>query len=77
MKLAMVAAGFTPGEADELRRTLSHKRAEELLAPYRERFIEGCVARGYPREFAETLLQAVPRLRPLRLPGVATRRRSR
>ena len=41
MQLAMVAAGFTPGEADELRRALSHKRAEELLVPYRERFIDG------------------------------------
>jgi error-prone DNA polymerase len=53
MKLAMVAGGFSPGEADALRRILSHKRAEELLLPYRERFIQGCVARGYPQEFAE------------------------
>jgi error-prone DNA polymerase len=53
MKLAMVAAGFSPGEADQLRRLLSHKRAEELLEPYRDRFIEGCVRRGYPREFAQ------------------------
>jgi len=53
MKLAIVAAGFTPGEADQLRRILTHKRAEELLMPYRHRFIEGCVSRGYPREFAE------------------------
>jgi len=53
MKLAMVAAGFSPGEADELRRILSHKRAEELLLPFRGRFVEGCVARGYSRDFAE------------------------
>jgi error-prone DNA polymerase len=53
MKLAMVAAGFSPAEADELRRILSHKRAEELLIPFRGRFVEGCVARGYSREFAE------------------------
>jgi len=53
MKLAIVAAGFTPGEADQLRRILTHKRAEELLLPYQNRFIEGCVARGYPRDFAE------------------------
>ncbi|HET9451458.1 MAG TPA: error-prone DNA polymerase, partial [Aggregicoccus sp.] len=57
MKLAMVAAGFTPGEADGLRRTLGHKRAESLLAPYHQRFVEGCVARGYPREFAEGLFE--------------------
>ena len=53
MKLAIVAAGFTPGEADQLRRILTHKRAEELLMPYQHRFIEGCASRGYPREFAE------------------------
>jgi error-prone DNA polymerase len=53
MKLAMVAAGFSPAEADELRRILSHKRAEELLLPFRQRFIDGCLARGYSREFAE------------------------
>src|SRR5262245_17799151 len=53
MRLAMVAAGFSPGDADNLRRILSHKRAVELLLPFRERFIEGCLSRGYPREFAE------------------------
>jgi error-prone DNA polymerase len=54
MKLAMVAAGFSAGEADNLRRILSHKRALELLVPYQARFTEGCVARGYPVEFADT-----------------------
>src|SRR5262249_1132729 len=41
------------GEADALRRALSHKRAEVLLVPWRERFVEGCVRRGYSREYAE------------------------
>jgi error-prone DNA polymerase len=54
MKLAMVAAGFSAEEADQLRRILSHKRAEELLRPYEKRFVQGCIARGYPREFAES-----------------------
>jgi len=54
MKLAMVAAGFSPGEADQLRRILSHKRAEELLLPFQERFIQGCLERGYSLEFAQT-----------------------
>jgi error-prone DNA polymerase len=53
MKLAMVAAGFTPGDADALRRALSHKRAHELLPKFRDRYIEGCVGRGYERAFAE------------------------
>ncbi len=52
MKLAMVMAGFSPGDADGLRRALSNKRAEMLLPKYRDRFIEGCVGRGYDRDFA-------------------------
>ncbi|MFL5319980.1 MAG: OB-fold nucleic acid binding domain-containing protein, partial [Myxococcaceae bacterium] len=54
MRLAMAAGGFSAADADQLRRILSHKRAEELLIPYEKRFVEGCVARGYPKEFAET-----------------------
>jgi error-prone DNA polymerase len=53
MRLAITAAGFNQGEADALRRALSHKRAEVLLVPWRERFVEGCVRRGYSREYAE------------------------
>jgi error-prone DNA polymerase len=53
MRLAMVAAGFTPGDADALRRALSHKRAHELLPKFRDRYIEGCLSRGYERTFAE------------------------
>jgi len=58
MKLAMAAAGFTPGEADGLRRALSHKKADALVVPYRERFVAGCVARGYPREWSEALFHS-------------------
>lgn len=57
MRLAMVAAGFSSGEADAFRRALSHKRAEELLEPHRLRFVEGAISRGYEREYAETLFQ--------------------
>ncbi|RKG66536.1 error-prone DNA polymerase, partial [Corallococcus terminator] len=53
MRLAMVAAGFSAGEADGLRRALSHKHAEERILPYRGRFVEGCEARGYARPQAE------------------------
>lgn len=53
MKLAMVAAGFTAGEADRLRRAMTNKRADELLPQFRDRFVEGAVGRGYPRDFAE------------------------
>ncbi|RKG88313.1 DNA polymerase III subunit alpha, partial [Corallococcus sp. CA053C] len=53
MRLAMVAAGFSAGEADGLRRALSHKHAEERIHPYRGRFVEGCESRGYTRKQAE------------------------
>ncbi|MBJ6762302.1 error-prone DNA polymerase [Myxococcaceae bacterium JPH2] len=53
MKLAMAAAGFSAAEADGLRRALSHKQAESRMLSYRERFVEGCVARGYARALAE------------------------
>jgi error-prone DNA polymerase len=55
MKLAMVAAGFTAGEADGLRRALGHKRAEQLLEPYRLRFVEGGTRRGYSQAYMEEL----------------------
>ncbi len=57
MKLAMVAAGFTAGEADGLRRALGHKRAEQLLEPYRVRFVEGGVKRGYSPEYMGELFE--------------------
>jgi error-prone DNA polymerase len=53
MRLAVTAAGFGQGDADALRRALSHKRASALLPSWRIRFIEGCVRRGYTREYAE------------------------
>jgi len=53
MKIAMVAAGFTPVEADQLRKILSRKDAEKKLEPLQKRFIEGCLNNGYEREFAE------------------------
>jgi error-prone DNA polymerase len=53
MRLAVTAAGFNQGDADALRRALMHKRASVLLPTWRARFIEGCVGRGYSREYAE------------------------
>ena len=53
MRLAVTAAGFGQGDADALRRALMHKRAAALLPSWRARFIEGCVGRGYTREYAD------------------------
>jgi error-prone DNA polymerase len=53
MRLAVTAAGFNQADADALRRALMHKRASALLPTWRARFIEGCVRRGYSRDYAE------------------------
>jgi error-prone DNA polymerase len=53
MRLAVTAAGFGQADADALRRALTHKRASALLPSWRARFIEGCVSRGYSRDYAE------------------------
>ena len=59
MQLAMVAAGFSPGEADQLRRAMAAWRRRGDLEVFRARFVEGMLARGYDRDFAERLFQQV------------------
>ncbi|MEA2419605.1 MAG: error-prone polymerase, partial [Thermoleophilaceae bacterium] len=44
--VAMAFAGFTPGEAEGLRRAMSRKRSEAALRSYERKFVEGAVARG-------------------------------
>ncbi|HZZ22959.1 MAG TPA: error-prone DNA polymerase [Roseiarcus sp.] len=53
MKIAIVAAGFTPSEADKLRRAMATFRRVGTIQTLQEKMIEGMVANGYPREFAE------------------------
>jgi error-prone DNA polymerase len=55
MKLAIVAAGFTPGEADQLRRAMAAWRRHGTLDPFREKLIQGMQARGYQADFGERL----------------------
>jgi error-prone DNA polymerase len=50
MQVAEAFAGFTPGEADGLRRAMSRKRSHDLLQRYRERFIEGALRHMGARE---------------------------
>ncbi|MCX7893971.1 MAG: error-prone DNA polymerase [Burkholderiales bacterium] len=59
MSLAMVAAGFTPGEADALRRAMAAWRRKGGLEPFEERLKEGMRARGYPPEFAERIYRQI------------------
>lgn len=53
MQIAIVAAGFTPTEADALRRALNGFRRQGAVEDFKERFLEGCLARGYDKTFAE------------------------
>jgi len=55
MRLAVVAAGFTPGEADQLRRAMGAWRKTGVIEMFRQKLIEGMLARGLSREFAERL----------------------
>ncbi|MCF3641345.1 error-prone DNA polymerase [Rhizobium sp. TRM95111] len=53
MQIAIVAAGFSPNEADKLRRAMATFRRTGQVSGFKARFVEGMVARDYPREFAE------------------------
>src|SRR5262245_39672378 len=59
MRLAVVAAGFTPDEADLLRRALSSWRRPDLIARFRERLISGMLDQGLGIEFAERLFEQI------------------
>ena len=59
MQLAVVAAGFTPGESDKLRRAMAAWKRRGGLEPFREKLIDGMLARGYERQFAEQIFQQI------------------
>ena len=60
MELAVVAAGFTPGESDQLRRAIaSWKRSEKNLHHFKHRLINGMQANGYSTSFAEQVFQQI------------------
>jgi error-prone DNA polymerase len=55
IKLAMVAAGFSGGEADQLRRAMAAWSRNGTLMAFRDKVVNGMLARGHPEEFAERL----------------------
>jgi len=59
MKLAMVAAGFTPGEADQLRRAMAAWRRKGGLEPFRQKLVDGMAGNGYDTEFAERVFKQI------------------
>ncbi len=52
LRVAMTLAGFTGGEAEELRRAMTHKRSRERMAVFERRFVEGTTRRGVSPEAA-------------------------
>ena len=59
MKIAIVAAGFTPGEADRLRRAMATFRRVGTIHTFQQKMIEGMAARGYERDFAERCFRQI------------------
>lgn len=59
MRMAVVAAGFTPGEADELRRAMGAWRRPGLIDHFRNKLLQGMEQRGLSREFAEQVFQQI------------------
>jgi len=57
MALAVKAAGFTPGEAEELRRAITAWTSRDKVVRHTTRFIQGMLDNGYSREFAEWCFQ--------------------
>ena len=53
MRIAIVAAGFTPEESDSLRRAMATFRRNGQIHMFQEKLVEGMVKRNYDREFAE------------------------
>lgn len=59
MQLAIVAAGFTPGEADQLRRAMGAWRRQGAVEGFREKLLQGMAARGYDPVFAQRLFRQI------------------
>ena len=59
MQLAVVAAGFTPGEADQLRRAMAAWRRRGGMGVLEERLVGGMLGNGYSKEFAEQIFSQI------------------
>jgi error-prone DNA polymerase len=59
MRLAVVAAGFTPGEADQLRRAMGAWRRPGVIDQFRKKLIDGMLARGLSQQFAEQVFNQI------------------
>ncbi|MDZ7591911.1 MAG: error-prone DNA polymerase [Rubrivivax sp.] len=59
MQLAILAADFTPGEADQLRRAMAAWKRKGGLGPFHERLVGRMVAKGYPQDYAQRIFKQI------------------
>ncbi|MDE0811512.1 MAG: error-prone DNA polymerase, partial [Alphaproteobacteria bacterium] len=59
MKIAIVSAGFTPSEADQLRRAMATFKKTGKIGLFHAKMIDGMVERGYERDFAERCFKQI------------------
>ena len=59
IEVAMQVAGFSSSEAESLRRAMSRKRSRRSLEAHHQRFIEGALENGVPREIAESIFDQI------------------
>ena len=59
MQISILAAGFTPGEADGLRRAMAAWKRKGGLDRYYDRIVDGMTSRGYTKEFAEGIFKQI------------------
>ncbi len=59
MQIAVLAAGFTPGEADQLRRSMAAWKRKGGLEKYHAKLVDGMTARGYEPAFAQSIFEQI------------------
>ncbi len=59
MQVCSIAAGFTPGEADQLRRAMAAWRRDGHVDQFEQRIKDGMAARGYDAEFADSIFKQI------------------
>ncbi|MHB1942760.1 MAG: error-prone DNA polymerase [Acidiferrobacteraceae bacterium] len=59
ISLAMVAAGFSPGEADQLRRSMAAWHRNGMMGHFERRLIDGMSGRGYPAAYAQQIFRQI------------------
>nr|WP_309826590.1 error-prone DNA polymerase [Paracidovorax wautersii] len=59
MQISILAAGFTPGEADGLRRAMAAWKRKGGLQRYYDKIVDGMTARGYERSFADAIFEQI------------------